>query len=143
MADYRKLALDAILSDGKIDEAEIKLLKKALYSDGKITAEECAFLIDLRNAAQKKLKGEALSAKFVKFFFDALEFHVLGDGNITANETEWLRKMLLADGKVDADEMAFLNRLKKKAKSTSKEFDVMFDEMKVKFDKAALKAAKK
>jgi len=40
MADWRKLALDAILADGKIDEAEVRVLKKELWADGKIDDEE-------------------------------------------------------------------------------------------------------
>ena len=54
MADWRKVAMAAILADGKVDEAEVKVLKKELYEDDKIDTDEVKFLIDLRNVAQKK-----------------------------------------------------------------------------------------
>ena len=57
MADWRKVALAAILSDGKIDENEVKVLKKELWADNKIDEEEVNFLVELRNQAQKKAKA--------------------------------------------------------------------------------------
>jgi len=145
MADWRKVAMAAFLIDGQVDDDEVKILKKELWADGKVTFEEVKFLIDLRDAAMKKLKskGEELNPKFEKLFFEAVEANVLADGGISANETNWLRTTLLADGKIDDGEMDLLNRLKKKAKSTSKEFDAFYLEMKGKYDRAKLKAAKK
>ena len=50
--DFRKLALSAILADGKIDEAEGKLLAKALKGDdGKYSSDGLKFLIELRETA--------------------------------------------------------------------------------------------
>lgn len=145
MADWRKVALAAFLADGQIDDNEVKILKKELWEDGKITFDEIKFLIDLREAVQKKLKakGEAINPKFEKLFFDAVEANILKDGAISKNETEWLRSTLLADGKIDDGEMELLNRLKKKATSASAEFEAFYTEMKGKYDRAALKAAKK
>jgi uncharacterized membrane protein YebE (DUF533 family) len=128
MADWRKLAVAAILADGQIDDNEVKILKKELYEDGKIDKEEVQFLIDLRNHAQKKAMGGELSAAFEKFFFKAIEDNVLADGTIDAKEANWLRSMLFADGKIDANEKKFLKRLKEKATSTSKPFDALYDE---------------
>ena len=54
MADYRKLAIQLIAADGKIDENEIKLLRKALFADGKITHEEVTFVGELRSALIRK-----------------------------------------------------------------------------------------
>ena len=42
MADWRKLAVDLVLADNVIDEAEVKVLKKHLYEDGKIDKNEWA-----------------------------------------------------------------------------------------------------
>ena len=47
--DFRALAVELCLADGKIDEAEVKIIKKALYDDGKIQQKEAEFLIDLRS----------------------------------------------------------------------------------------------
>ena len=128
MANWRKVALAAILADGQIDENEVKVLKKDLYADGVIDREEVEFLIELRNAAQKKAKGAELSASFERFFFKAVEDNVLEDGSIDAQEASWLRKMLYADKKIDANEKKFLARLKKAAKSTSRAFDKLYEE---------------
>lgn len=128
MADWRKLALTAILADGVIDDAEVKILKKELWADGKIDDEEVQFLIDLRNTAQKKAKGE-LHPGFEKLFFKAIEENVLQDGQIDDAEARWLRKMLFADGKIDANEKKFLTRIKKAAtKGTSPAFNKLYDE---------------
>ena len=40
MADFRKLSIAALLADGKIDDAEVKVIKKELYADGQIEAIE-------------------------------------------------------------------------------------------------------
>ncbi len=140
MADWRKMALAAILADGKIDENEVKLLRKELWEDGQIDADEVTFLIELRNLAQKKAKGE-VSAGFEKLFFKAITENVLKDGTVDADEARWLRTMLFADGKIDAGEYDFLKKLKKGATSTSPEFDALYTECVGKYEKSAAKAA--
>jgi len=67
--DFRQLAVELCLADGKIDETEVKIIKKALYEDGKIQQKEAEFLIDLRSLAQKKAKGRSLTPAFENFFF--------------------------------------------------------------------------
>jgi hypothetical protein len=131
MADWRKVAMAAILADGVIDETEVKVLKKELWADGKISMGEVEFLIDLRNAAQKKAKAkkETLKPAFTNLFFKALEANVLKDEKIDDKEANWLRKMLFADGKIDADEKKFLAKLKKGAKKgTSAGFEKLYQE---------------
>jgi uncharacterized tellurite resistance protein B-like protein len=130
MADWRKLALEAILADGKIDDPEVKILQRELWSDKMIDQEEVEFLIELRNKAQKKAKAkkEEVNPKFERLFFKAIEENVLEDGKISATEAGWLRKMLFADGKIDDNEKKFLNSLKKKATHPSPEFDRLYQE---------------
>lgn len=128
MADWRKLALEAILADGKIDEAEVKVLQRELWADGKIDAKEVEFLIELRNTAQKKAKKEPLHPKFENLFFKAIQENVLRDGEISAKEADWLRKMLFADGKIDENEKKFLTRIKKAATKTSPKFEQLYQE---------------
>jgi hypothetical protein len=123
MADWQKLAAKAILADGKIDDAEVKILQKELYADGVIDQKEVQFLIDLRNQA----KGNVTPA-FTKFFFKAIKDNVLKDGNIDATEAKWLRAMLFADGKIDDDEKKFLRELKRQAKKMSPAFQKLYDE---------------
>jgi uncharacterized membrane protein YebE (DUF533 family) len=130
MADWRKLAVAALLADGKIDDTEVKVLKKELWEDGKIDREEVQFLVELRNAAQKKAKArkEEVNPKFEALFFKAIEENVLADGTIDAQEAGWLREMLFADRKIDANEKKFLAKIKKAAKSTSPEFEKLYQE---------------
>jgi hypothetical protein len=130
MANWRKLSVALVLADGVIDDAEVKILRKELFADGKIDRDEVDFLIELRNTAQKKAKskGVELNAKFEKLFFDAVEQNVLADGEIDAKEAVWLRTMLFADKVIDANEKKFLGRLKKGARKTSPAFDRLYDE---------------
>jgi uncharacterized tellurite resistance protein B-like protein len=129
MADFRKLALEAILADGAIDDGEVRVLQKELWADGKIDAKEVEFLIELRNTAQKKAKAKKaeVNPKFEALFFKAIEQKVLGDGRISGREAKWLRKMLFADGKIDDNEKKFLHRIKKAATQTSPDFDKLYE----------------
>jgi hypothetical protein len=135
MADWRKVAMAAILADGKIDEAEVKVLKKELYADGKIDKDEVLFLIELRSVAQKKAKKEELLPVFEKFFFKAVSDNVLDNGRISARETHWLREAIFADKKIDAGEFEFINSLNKKAKEKNPEFVALVEEVTKKFKK--------
>ena len=130
MAEWRKLAVQLTLADGKIDDDEVKILKKELWEDGKIDREEVQFLVELRNAAQKKAKArkEEVNPKFEALFFKAIEANVLQDGKIDAAEARWLCGMLFADGKIDANEKKFLAKIKKAAKSTSPQFEQLYQE---------------
>ncbi|HVS38668.1 MAG TPA: TerB family tellurite resistance protein [Gemmataceae bacterium] len=130
MADWRKMAISTLLADGKIDDDEVKALRKELWADGVIDHDEVRFLIELRNQAQKKAKAKKkeVNPKFTTMFFKAIEENVLKDGTIDASEAGWLREMLFADGKIDADEKKFLARIKKAAKSTSPAFNKLYDD---------------
>jgi uncharacterized membrane protein YebE (DUF533 family) len=130
MADWRRIALAALLADGKIDDAEVKVLKKELWADGKIDIKEVQFLVELRAAAQKKARSakEALNPKFEQVFFKAIEENVMRDGKIDAKEANWLRSLFFADKKIDDHEKKFLTRIKKAARSTSPAFDQLYQE---------------
>jgi hypothetical protein len=128
MADWRKVALEALLADGAIAEADLKVIKKELYTNGKIDQKELDFLIDLRCAAQKKAHGVPLNAQFENLFFKAVHDNVLAHGNLSAKETTFLRKAIMTNGKMHDAEKAFLKRLKKGAKTTSPAFDKLYEE---------------
>lgn len=128
MADWRKLAMSALLADGVIDEQEVKVIKKELLADGKIDRKELEFLIELRAQAQKKAKGAALNGAFENFFFKVLHDNILADGSISAKEANWLRNVLFADGTIDDGEKKFLKRLKGAAKKSAPQFDTLYEE---------------
>jgi hypothetical protein len=138
--DWRKATMAAILADGKIDEAEVAVLKKELKGeDGAITQEGIAFLLDLRVAAQKKAKAkkEEVTDVFEKFFFKVVKDNVLKDGKISESEATWLRANLFADKKIDDGEWAFLTDLNKKAKTKSAGFDKLYKDAEALRTKAA------
>jgi len=117
MADWKKLAKAVILADGYIEEKETDIIRKELLADGVINKSEAEFLIDLRNSAPKAV------AKFHTFVFEVVKKAILTDGDISADEAAWITKFILADGKVDDTEKAFLKDLKASAKKTSPEFE--------------------
>ncbi len=127
MADFRKLALDLIAADGKIDESEIKILKKSLYADGKIQDDEIAFLIDVKTAVLRKTK-DSPTVEFDKFFLKALTDNILTDKVISAQEAGTIKKHVVGDKKLDVQEIKkFLMKLKKDATTTDPEFDKVYD----------------
>jgi hypothetical protein len=131
MADWRKLALAAFLADGKVDETEIKILKKELYADKKIDADEIQFLIDLRTTYQKKAKAskEPVTDAFENFFFKAVQDYVLADDAVDAAKTTWLRGTLFKSGKLSDRETLFLIQLTKKVKKPSPEFNKLSEDL--------------
>src|SRR5262245_20125307 len=120
MANWRKLAAAALLADGRIDDAETRIVRKELFAVRKIDKEELEFLNELRNKAKK------VTSSFTKLFLDGVKNHMLADGVIDDAEARWLRKSIFADGKVDADEVKLLKDLKRAAKRVSKEFDKLY-----------------
>lgn len=139
MADFRKLAISALMADGKVDEVEVKVLQKGLKGeDGAYSSEALSFLIELRELAQKKAKtaGTTLTDSFEKFFFKVMTDVVLKDGHVSEREVKFLKEHLLADGKVDDGEWKFLETVNKKAKSKHAAFDEMYKEIEAKRAKA-------
>lgn len=126
MADFRALAKDLCLADRKIDENEVKILKKHLYADGKIDRKEIEFLIELREAA-KKTGG--VKSVFETFFYKAVYDGVIGNGIISAAEAGLLRKAVLADGRVEDAEKKLMRKLKNAASKTAPQFDKLYQEV--------------
>jgi hypothetical protein len=111
-----------LLADGRIDDDEVAVIRKELYADGNIDREEVEFLMAIRESAQ------GVCPAFEELFFAALKQHVLTDGSIDADEANWLRKTLFADGKIDDSEKKFLTALRTEARQVSPEFQKLFDE---------------
>lgn len=128
MADFRKLTMDLCLAGGRIDEGEVKVLKKGLYQDGKIDRKEVEFVIELRGEAQRRAKGEPLSDAFENFFVKAVYDGVTGNGILSAKELTLLRKAVRADGKLDGTEKKLLKKVKGGVEKTPPAFDRFFEE---------------
>jgi uncharacterized tellurite resistance protein B-like protein len=122
MADWRKLAKDAILADGRIDQKEVELLRRNIFADDTVDKSELEFLAELRKSATATVRS------FTDLFMNSVKKHMLADAVISDAEARWLRKAIFADGTVDADEVQLLKDLKAHAKSVGPEFEALFSE---------------
>lgn len=111
-----------ILATGKLDGSELEWLRRELYAHGKIERPEADFLVELHKRVQH------CTPAFEQLFYQAIKDHILAQGRIEAEEAAWLRRMLLADGKIDDEERKFLHELKGEARQVSREFEVLFEE---------------
>jgi hypothetical protein len=109
-----------LLDDGRINQRETELIKRALLADHKVDREEAEFLIELKRSAI------AVHPDFDRFLYDVLKRAVLRDGVIGDDEVRWLRKFLQTDGKVTVVEVQFLKDLKAHVKQPSPEFDKLY-----------------
>jgi hypothetical protein len=112
----------AILANGRVDGPELETLRRQLYARGKIERREADFLAELHKRVQH------MTPAFEQFFYQAIKDHILVHGRIDAEEAAWLRRMLLADGKIKDEERKFLHELKGEAKEVSREFETLFAE---------------
>jgi hypothetical protein len=122
MADFRKMAMDAILADQKIDEAEVKLLKKHLYADGVIDPEELQFIAELRSKAGRS--GPLLPA-FEELYLKVVHDSVMSaEGKLSTDAHETVKKHVVGDKKLDpAMKKKFMDKVKKGSKTPHAEFD--------------------
>ena len=122
MADWKKVARRALLSDGRIDLKETTIVREEIFADDKVDRSELEFLFALRKEAESCVQA------FTELFFSAVKKHMLADGSISAAEAKWLRKMIFHDGTIDEDEKKLLQDLKAGARDAAPEFTKLFDE---------------
>lgn len=115
MPKLRELMQD-ILADGKIDRLDVESLTDLLYTDDVVDREEAEFLVVLQR------RVERFSPAFEKFFYQSIKRHVLNDGVINAEETAWLRKVILHDGKANERERKLIRELRGEASEVCPEF---------------------
>jgi hypothetical protein len=121
MPDLRQIEHD-ILAHGRVDSRELGVLRRQLYAGGKIERREADFLVNLHKRVQH------LTPAFERFFYQAIKDHVLTHGRIDAEEAAWLRRILLADGKIKDEERTLLHELKGEAGQVCREFQALFEE---------------
>jgi len=119
MPQLREL-MENLLADGRVDGREVEALTGLLYADGRIDRAEAEFLLELHQRVERAAPG------FDRFFYAAIKRHVLTDGAIRADEAAWLRRMILADGKVDDREKKLLRELRGEATEVCPEFEALF-----------------
>jgi len=111
-----------VLAKGAVDTADLATLKSLIMADGKVDRAEADFVVELHKRVQH------LNPAFERFVYSAVKAHVLTDGKIDAEEAAWLRQMVFADGKVSDRERAFLRELKGEAADAGPAFEALFEE---------------
>jgi len=119
MPQLREL-MENFLADGRVDGQKVEALTGLLYADGRIDRDEAEFLIELHKRVKRVSPG------FETFFYRAIKQHVLNDGKIDAEEANWLRRMITADGKTDDREKKLLRELRGEATKVCLEFEALF-----------------
>jgi uncharacterized tellurite resistance protein B-like protein len=97
--DWRAFAKKMLLADGTVNEAEALALRRAILVDGKVSRDEAAFVLELKKEAR------AVHPDFARFAHIVLGQVLLRDGIIDPSEVDWLRSVLLADGRVEESEV--------------------------------------
>jgi uncharacterized membrane protein YebE (DUF533 family) len=121
MLKLRQVEQD-IMASGKVDKAELEVLRQELYSRGGVDRQGADFLIELHKRVQH------MTPAFEHFFYQAVKDHILAQGRINKEETAWLRRMIFADGKVDDQERKFLHELRGESKEICYEFAALIGE---------------
>jgi len=109
-----------ILANGRVDGPELEMLHRQLFVDGKIARREADFLVELYKRVQHHTPA------FEHFFYQAIKDHILAHGRIDAEEAAWLRRLIFSNGKITDEKRRFLHELKGEAKEVSAEFTTLF-----------------
>jgi hypothetical protein len=112
-----------ILARGKVDGEELEVLRQRVYAERKIDRQTADFLVELHKRVQPRPPA------FQQFFYQAIKDHLLANGRIGAAETDWLRRILHAGGKIEDEERQFLHELRGEARHISPDFEALFNEM--------------
>jgi len=110
------------LSDRKISDSEVPMIREYLYQDGRLDLEDVKLLVELYCQATEYCPA------FDDLFFSVLEQVILEDGEIQPSEQFYLLKMLYSDREIRDREKEFLLRLRQTAKHTTPEFEALCDE---------------
>ncbi len=110
---------DLIVADGIVDANEVLKLRKRFYADGIIDRDEANFLFEVNDI----VSGHTNDSSWKEFFVEALCAHLLRDpttpGALDGPEAAWLLESLQRDGKLDENERALLDELKKQTTAMS------------------------
>jgi len=111
-----------IIDNGRVEGHEIEVLRKALFANGSMDRREADWLVEVHKRIQHRTRG------FEQFFYQTIKEYILKNGAIGVKETEFLRGMLLHDGKLEDEERKFLKQLKGEARQPGPEFEAFFEE---------------
>ena len=63
MANWRQLAMSALLADGVIDEREVEILRKQFFADRRIDRAEMEFLLEARRKVVRTVSACSMAAR--------------------------------------------------------------------------------
>jgi hypothetical protein len=106
--------------DGRIDDADVALIREHLPADGSIAGDDLAVLAELRTRAR------SVCPAFDQMFFPAFKASLLADGRISSHEQFLLLRMLYGGGGIDDAERRFLRELRQELKETTPEFEALY-----------------
>jgi hypothetical protein len=106
-----------LLSDGRITEIEVDVIRQQIRRDGQLDLDDVKFLVELLGEARE------VCPAFDDLFFPALKQVLLADGGIGHDEQFYLLKMLYSDGQIRESEKRFLRELRAEADHVSPEFE--------------------
>jgi hypothetical protein len=96
-----------VLKDGRITDNEVSLIRDAVQADGRLDMADVKLLVELLSEAVE------VCPAFDELFFPVLRKVLLEDGRILADEQYYLLKMLYSDGVVRDVEREFLRELQR------------------------------
>ena len=100
-----------VLEDGIIDAGEVKEIETVIYADGKIDREEADFLFELNDAVSGKENHKTWKDLFVKAITSFVLDDEASNGEIDANEADYLLKQIRGDDKIDTIEYKFTEKI--------------------------------
>lgn len=122
----------AIVEDGLIDDEEVALIRRYIFSNARSTGidiEEVVFLFGLNDACDPSENCDGWSVLFT----EAIAAYVLNDaespGEIDEREADFLLELLWGDGEIDAVELALLKHLKEHATSYPESLTNLFTQV--------------
>lgn len=110
------------LSDKRIDDQEVALIRDRLCQDGWLDLDDVKLLVEFYCSARDR------SPAFEDLFFQVLEKVFLADGEIGPSEQFYLLKMLYSDREIHQREREFLLKLRRGVSRVTPEFDALCKE---------------
>ncbi|MCA3574064.1 MAG: hypothetical protein IOC86_09115 [Aestuariivirga sp.] len=116
-------ALSRIADSGLIGPEDVLAIRRIVYGDGQISADEAAWLLDLNHSAREY--GEEWRALFIEALTDYTVHQLAPQGYVSPENVDWLIARIIHDGVIASDtELELLINVLEKAISAPGELAV-------------------
>ena len=116
-------SLSQIIASGRIGPNDVLAIRRIVYENGEISADEASWLFDLNHAAREQC--EEWRAFFVEALTDYTVYQAAPRGYVTDENVTWLIARIMHDGQVETDtELELLINVLEKAISAPGELSV-------------------